>query len=293
MLHVSWDQHGESLRYARSLTGGGLVLSDPLPMTGRDEEEVTYPQFYELPGGDLLFLYRDGASGDGDVMLNRYSVTDGSWRPLHHPLIDGEGRRNAYVNQLAMDEAGGWHLSWTWRESWDVASNHDILYAYSRDEGESWQRSTGEPYDLPITESNAEVAVAVPQGRGLINQTTTAVGSPWPFPPIPPGTSGGSASSTPQLWASGSRSGTRGSGRGTDGSISWCSGWVRERPKAWRRSRRNPSGSSSGSRTRPRRVDGRRSASSHAPGRAHLRRVPAAGGGRQVAEPLSYVGPGL
>jgi hypothetical protein len=175
VLHVSWDQHGEALRYARSLTGGGLVLSDPLPMTGLDEEEVTYPQFYELPGGDLLFLYRDGASGDGDVMLNRYSVTDGNWRPLHHPLIDGEGRRNAYVNQLAMDEAGGWHLSWTWRESWDVASNHDILYACSRDEGESWQRSTGEPYDLPITESNAEVAVAVPQGRGLINQTTTAV----------------------------------------------------------------------------------------------------------------------
>ena len=66
-------------------------------------------------------------------------------------------------------------MSWTWRETWDVATNHDILYAYSPDEGATWQRSTGERYTLPITEATAEVALAIPQGRGLINQTTMAV----------------------------------------------------------------------------------------------------------------------
>ena len=120
-------------------------------MTGQREERVTYPQFYTLPGGDLLFVYRDGQSGRGDVLLNRYDVRRRAWRALQHPLIAGEGRRNAYVNQLAIDARGGWHLSWVWRESPDVASNHDVLYAYSPDEGRSWRTSSGAAYALPIT----------------------------------------------------------------------------------------------------------------------------------------------
>ena len=51
----------------RGTSPGSLELTDPLSMTGEDEAEVTYPQFYELAGGDLLFVYRDGGSGDGDV----------------------------------------------------------------------------------------------------------------------------------------------------------------------------------------------------------------------------------
>jgi hypothetical protein len=94
---------------------------------------------------------------------------------LQHPLIDGQGERNAYVNQLAIDARGGWHISWTWRETPDVATNHDILYAYSPDQGRTWQKSSGERYGLPITASNAEVVRAVAQGSELINQTSMAV----------------------------------------------------------------------------------------------------------------------
>ena len=146
-------------------------------MTGRREERVTYPQFYALPGGDLLFVYRDGQSGRGDVLLDRYDVRARAWRVLQHPLIAGEGARNAYVNQLAIDARGGWHLSWVWRESPDVATNHDVLYAHSPDEGRSWRRSSGDAYTLPITASTAEVAWSVPQGSELINQTSAATDS--------------------------------------------------------------------------------------------------------------------
>jgi hypothetical protein len=174
-LHVSWDHHGQPLNYARGVAAGSLALGPPTPQTGRLESQVTYPGFYPLPDGDLLFLYRDGASGDGDVLINRYDVRSGRWEPVQHPLIDGEGERNAYFNQLAIDRNGGWHLSWTWRESPDVASNHDIVYAYSGDEGRSWQRSTGEVYELPITQATGEVAWGVPQGSELINQTSMTV----------------------------------------------------------------------------------------------------------------------
>jgi hypothetical protein len=125
----------------------------------------------------LLFVYRDGRSGSGDVLLDRYDVRTGKWRVLAHPLIAGEGRRNAYVNQLAIDARGGWHVSWVWRESPDVATNHDVMYAYSPDQGKSWRMSSGAPYTLPITASNAEIAWAVPQGSELINQTSMAVDS--------------------------------------------------------------------------------------------------------------------
>src|SRR5690606_24741413 len=76
-----------------------------------------------------------------------------------------------------------WHISWTWRESPDVASNHDVLYARSTDGGRSWERSDGERYTLPITAERAEVAWPVPQGSELINQTSMAVDS-WGRPSV-------------------------------------------------------------------------------------------------------------
>lgn len=175
VLHVAWAVHNKALHYARAVAPGSLTLGAPMAMTGVREEQVTYPQFYALRGGDLLFVYRDGRSGSGDVLVDRYDVTSREWRVLHHPLIAGEGRRNAYVNQLAIDARGGWHVSWVWRESPDVATNHDVMYAYSPDEGRSWRTSSGARYTLPITAETAEVAWAVPQGSELINQTSMTV----------------------------------------------------------------------------------------------------------------------
>lgn len=175
VLHVAWDHHGQPLNYARGVEADALELTKRLPMTGEMESEVTYPQFYNLPDGDLLFVYRHGGSGRGDVLLNRYDVDRGEWLAVQHPLIDGEGERNAYMNTVAIDARGGWHVSWTWRETPDVATNHDIAYAYSPDEGRTWRKSTGAEYTLPITAATAEIARAVPQSSELINQTTMTV----------------------------------------------------------------------------------------------------------------------
>lgn len=175
VLHVAWAEHARALHYARGVAPGSLELGASQQMTGQHEAQVTYPQMYTLRSGDLLFVYRDGQSGRGDVMLNRWDVKRGAWMALAHPLISGEGARNAYMNTVAVDAHGGWHLSWVWRETPDVATNHDVLYAFSPDEGLTWMKTTGEKYALPITESSAEVAWAVPQGQELINQTTMTV----------------------------------------------------------------------------------------------------------------------
>src|SRR6187455_2257993 len=62
-LHVSWDHHGHPLRYVRSKAPESLEFTGKIPMTGKNESNVTYPQFFRLPDGNLLFFFRDGASG--------------------------------------------------------------------------------------------------------------------------------------------------------------------------------------------------------------------------------------
>jgi hypothetical protein len=172
-LHVAWDHHNGPLRYARGTAPGALTLGPQEAMTGRGEASVSYPEFYRMPDGGLLFLYRDGGSGRGNLVLNRYDPESRSWTRLQDNLLSGEGRRNAYW-QAFVDRAGTLHLSWVWRESPDVASNHDLAYARSRDGGRSWERSNGERYVLPITAGSAEVAARIPQGSELINQTAMA-----------------------------------------------------------------------------------------------------------------------
>lgn len=169
-LHIAFDHHDSRLRYCRSIAPDTIVFGDEEAMTGTDEESVTYPEFYRLADGDLLFVYRSGASGRGDMVMNRYATRLRKWERMHDTLIDGEGERSAYW-QMCVDALGTIHLSWVWRETWMVETNHDLCYARSKDGGKTWERSDGTPYQLPITAANAEYACHIPQGSELINQT--------------------------------------------------------------------------------------------------------------------------
>lgn len=169
-LHVSWDHHNSKLRYAVGKTPLSLDLGEEITMTGKQEEKVTYPEFYNMPSGDLLFFYRSGESGRGNMVINAYDVESKKWLQIQSNLIDGENKRSAYW-QAAVDKHGTVHLSWVWRETWGVETNHDLCYAKSTDGGKTWKKSTGEHYTLPITLANAELAWKIPQNSNLINQT--------------------------------------------------------------------------------------------------------------------------
>lgn len=170
-LHLCWDHHNSALRYCKSVSPGSLILTNEMPMTGDMEAHVTYPEFYKMPNGNLLFLYRDGSSGNGNLIINRYDIHLQKWQQVQSNLIDGEGQRNAYW-QACVDTKGVFHISWVWRESPDVASNHDLCYASSADAGKTWNKSTGEKYSLPIKAASAEYICHIPQNSDLINQTT-------------------------------------------------------------------------------------------------------------------------
>lgn len=172
-LHAAFNHHDVPLNYCRSVAPGSLELGPLEPMTGVDESSVTYPEFYRLADGSLLFVYRSGRSGRGNLVMNRYDLNTRTWSRLHDVLIDGEDKRSAYW-QLCTDKEGTIHLSWVWRETWGVETNHDICYARSRDGGKTWEKSDGGKYSLPITAANAEYAWRIPQKSELINQTGMA-----------------------------------------------------------------------------------------------------------------------
>ena len=170
-LHMAWDHHNNPLHYCRSVEPGSLEMTAMMPMTGQSENALSYPEFYKMPNGNILFLYRDGASGRGNLVMNHYDIHTKQWTQLQSNLIDGQGQRSAYW-QAFLDVKGIFHISWVWRESPDVSSNHDLCYARSTDGGRTWEKSTGEKYAIPITAATAEYACKITPNSELINQTS-------------------------------------------------------------------------------------------------------------------------
>jgi hypothetical protein len=124
------------------------------------------------PSGDLLFTYRDGKSGSGDQIWNIYDEKTRGWRRLlDQPLTDGQGRMNAYFQGPTLGPDGYYHLIWTWRDTPDCATNHDLSYARSRDLVH-WESSAGKLFTLPIRVEQAEIIDPVPVRGGLLNGNT-------------------------------------------------------------------------------------------------------------------------
>jgi len=169
-LHVAANMHCRPLRYWRTERPGDVMSLRPIHrMTGRGEARCTYPQFFNGPDGRLLFLYRDGGSGNGRRFINAYDEATRSWtRWLDKPLLSGVPRMNAYPTPIVADRHGTFHIAWVWRDTPDCSTNHDLCYARSRDL-KRWCRSDGRPLSLPITIVNAEIVDPVPAGGGMLN----------------------------------------------------------------------------------------------------------------------------
>jgi hypothetical protein len=198
ILHMSWGMHDNNFLYTHSTAS--VLNSNPMNligasvgnsaainnMTGLYNTSVTYPVFYNLPDGDLLFQYRNGVSGAGDYRLRRYDTATDTWSELgagpNQIWLGSQAPGsnlpdvNAYPNQFAFDSQGNIHATWTWRGSGATyQTNHNIMYARSPDGGATWTTMNGTPYNGPIYETNAEVALNIPQNNSLINTTGMAI----------------------------------------------------------------------------------------------------------------------
>lgn len=173
-VHVAGNMHNDPLVYYRTRTPGDIrtLARVPMMVDAAVERRVTYPVFLTLPDGRLAFKYRDGGSGNGNEIYNLHDAATQSWRALlRTPLVDGQGRRNAYFMGPVRGPDGMFHLTWVWRDTPMADTNHDLSYARSRDLLH-WTRSDGTPLTLPITLATAEVVDPVPVRGGMINNNT-------------------------------------------------------------------------------------------------------------------------
>lgn len=186
-LHLSYDHHGNRLNYRRGLQAYDISeWSGVLPMTGANEEHVTYPAFIlPTPHTPLMMLYRDGNWKQGTAYIKYYDEALAQWFDLPSPILSGAEQKpwtsNAYWNHPVMDSKGVLHLSYTWRSDYfsaeQLINNINVDYAKSYDGGLSWYTSKNQPYKLPITQTNSETVWPISPGSNHINQTSMALDS--------------------------------------------------------------------------------------------------------------------
>lgn len=169
-LHVSGNMHVDPLVYFQAAKPYDVQsLERRKNLIGDLEDRTTYPKFFPDPKGDLIFTYRDGGSGNGNQIYNRYDPDSGKWsRLLDQPLMNGKGLMNAYLHGPILGPDNYYHLIWVWRDTPNAATNHDLSYTRSKDLI-NWEKSDGSPQTLPITIDNCEIIDPVPPGGGMIN----------------------------------------------------------------------------------------------------------------------------
>ena len=173
-IFLSYNTRSSKIRWRRSTSPEDIssFSDERVGMTGQNESSATYPEFTRLLDGTLLFGYRQGGSGNGDWILNRWNSDENAWRPLQHPLTDGQSgdqTYNSYHWNLVQSGDNVLHYFFTWRGTGGVQTNEDLLYARSPDGGVTWTGSDGMQYDLPITKETAEVVDDIPPGSDFIN----------------------------------------------------------------------------------------------------------------------------
>lgn len=169
-LHVSGNMHNVPLIYFRTEKARDITTLRKSQMTGKEENRVTYPQFLKDHAGRLIFNYRNGGSGNGRRIYNKYDDKSRTWdRLMDTPLLDGEGKRNAYPSGPIKGPDGQFHMLWVWRDTPDCATNNHLSYARSKDLIH-WESAFGEAAELPLRLKHEQLWVdPIPSGGGIIN----------------------------------------------------------------------------------------------------------------------------
>ncbi|MEM8969731.1 MAG: BNR repeat-containing protein [Bacteroidota bacterium] len=170
-IHLSGNMHVNGLTYFRSTVPNDITtLIQVDKMVGSEENRCTYPVFMNTAENELIFRYRDGGSGNGNDIYNRYDSNTQQWtRLVDTPLTDGQDSVNAYSSRPNLLEDGWYHMYWVWRDTPDCSTNHDLSYIKSPDMV-NWYNALGQPIELPVTVDNKSVVVdPIPIQGGIIN----------------------------------------------------------------------------------------------------------------------------
>lgn len=175
IVHVAGNMHASPLVYARG-EASNIDSVKMMPMTGMDEQHATYPRFLFDDARNLLFMYRDGASGAGRWLVNKWN--EGSWVRMGELFAsqDDKGHVSAYPGDFVRDFSGRYHVAVVWRRTKDVSSNFAVTYASTLD-FQTWDIGHGRTAKSPLTPTTMEVIATPGERAGLVNNVRLTLSS--------------------------------------------------------------------------------------------------------------------
>lgn len=172
-VHIAGNMHASPMVYARG-SAGDIATIKLGPMIGQDEAAATYPHFLHDSDGALIFMYRDGGSGAGRWLLNRWQ--GGAWRRIGALFQDHDrqGHVSAYPTNFVRGTDGRFHVAVVWRRTNDVASNFALSYASTTD-FRRWKVGSGADVEGPLSPETMSSVDHPGENAGLVNNASLAV----------------------------------------------------------------------------------------------------------------------
>lgn len=166
-VHIVGNMHASQMFYAAGKLSN-LDSIRPQPMTGRDEQSATYPQFLRGPRGALYFVYRSGHAGNGQWIADEWN--NGHWQALG-PIFsdrDSQGPVSAYPTPFKLGSDGRFHVAIVWRRTYDIDSNFAVTYASTTD-FRHWSGIGGESSVGPLGPASLPPIERTGENAGLLN----------------------------------------------------------------------------------------------------------------------------
>lgn len=166
-VFVSGNMHNDGLR----MVSGSVDFTGWSGVSISGTTDVTYPRFVRFSDGQLSFFWRNGGSGNGDLL---FSTWNGVTWTAATTVVNGAALVpdvSPYAQRIVADRNDTLHLFWIVRETSNAATNRDVHYARSTDRGATWTRLDGTPLTLPIpAEGPTLVHDTGPTFSGIYNQ---------------------------------------------------------------------------------------------------------------------------
>lgn len=192
-IHMAFDHHVHPLHYRVSKKGVantpeatewkasafGPILDE---LEKNKKIKISYPRFWQTPEGGLQFGYRLLGSGNGMRLMVSYDAKKGIWHSKKQidsniGKYEESSSRGSYPNGYNYGPKGHLHTTWVWREG-AGSGNHDLMYAYSKDQGHTWLNSEGDKINGPAALKTPGITVVkIDEDYGLGNTHGQAVDS--------------------------------------------------------------------------------------------------------------------
>ena len=143
-----------------TVTAAGVLASPLAPGQATPEAAATYPVLRRLSTGDVIYLWRTGASGNGNQCVYRWNYVSRTFTAVNMALMNGQGTRSAYLNTVWIDATDRISVAWQWRDSVAVSDAFDCNMLYTLDGFQSTRSMDNTLLPSSITSTNAPSALA-------------------------------------------------------------------------------------------------------------------------------------